>query len=236
MHLIEYSVKSKYKGGKQGMKRMMKLCGVIGMVLLMIGLLAVPAAAQPGTFSLDLYCTDNPGGPTGAAWQVDWSNTTPYFSGFVLYFDSTDPAAVLTITLLGFWGFAMTAPGPGVAPLLFSSTASPGSTWSVATFGAPWFTINSDRPTNLSWYDDGAVGDPGNFGLVLTDNVATPLPGAPFGFGTLDGAGSLNPPNSTPTPPIPEIITIVLISIGLISLGAYVWFRRRRQNVELTAA
>ena len=205
------------------------------MVILLVAITVIPAAAQPGTFSLDLTCTDNPGGPQGAAWAVDWSNTTPYFSGFVLYFDSSDPAAVLTITMQGFWGFAMTAPAPGVAPLLFSSTAAPGSTWSVATFGAPWFTITSDRPTNLSWFDDGAPGDPGNFGLVLTDNVATPLPGAPFGFGTLDGAGSLNPPGSTPTPPIPEIITIVLISIGLIAIGGYIWQRRRHQQAALVA-
>ena len=218
------------------MKRMMTLGGVIGIVVMLVALLAVPAAAQPGTFSLDLTCTDNPGGPTGSAWSVDWSNTSPFMSGFVLYFDSSDPAAVITITMAGFWGFAMSAPAPGVAPLVFSSTASPGSTWDVNTYGTQWFTITTDRPTNLNWHDDGAAGDPGNFGLVLTDAGAVPLPGAPFGFGTLDSAGSLNPAAEGPAPPISEIITIVLLSIGLISLGAYIWYRRRRQNIELIAA
>ncbi len=35
-------------------------------------------------------------------------------------------------------------------------------------------------------------------------------------------------PPVEPAPPIPEIITIVLVSIGLIALGGYVWFRRNR--------
>lgn len=35
--------------------------------------------------------------------------------------------------------------------------------------------------------------------------------------------------SSEPVAPIPEIITIVLISIGLVSLGGYIWYRRKRQ-------
>ena len=40
---------------------------------------------------------------------------------------------------------------------------------------------------------------------------------------------------SDPVPPIPEIITIVLIGMGLIALGAYVWYRRRRMAQQTAA-
>ncbi len=45
-------------------------------------------------------------------------------------------------------------------------------------------------------------------------------------------AGNLNP-TSSPTPCVPEIATIVLLSIGLLSLGGFAWFKKRKQTVEV---
>ncbi len=36
-----------------------------------------------------------------------------------------------------------------------------------------------------------------------------------------------------PTPPVPEISTIALLSIGLVSLGGFIWLEKRKQTVEV---
>lgn len=43
------------------------------------------------------------------------------------------------------------------------------------------------------------------------------------------------PVGDTPVPPISEIVTIVLVSLGLIALGGYVWYRRHRQVAAVAA-
>ncbi len=48
--------------------------------------------------------------------------------------------------------------------------------------------------------------------------------------GAINGAGYriAGPVELLPIAPIPEIITIVLLAIGLLAIGVYVWYRRSR--------
>ena len=97
------------------------------------------------------------------------------------------------------------------------------------------FTIESTNPGQLAWYYTG-------FGssMSYTDDigVAQNIDGA----GLMAG-GYLRPADndvwddqnfSDPIPPVPELITVILVIIGLAAIGVYVWQNRRNRAIAST--
>jgi len=205
----------------------MKRVIVIGVVVLMLLSVATGVAAAQKTFVLD---TVPPGSGSGSGW-TDFSLTydaiganegqaviSSTYAIYMVY----DPLTASNFSVTGLaagLGFmmdtsALVAPnGVQASCLNFGGVSVPD--------GSVLATFHSDTPTTMSFDIDNV--------LFTIDVDGTGMSGR-----ALETAGQLNPSEgstpgfSDPVPPVPEIITIVLISIGLIALGGYVWYRRRR--------
>jgi len=199
---------------------MRKALVVIGVVmLLMVAAVGVAHAQQ-------WEIVDTSGG-AGTSWNINYASgpawTTAQYT-FYLNVVSGVPGNVSNT-------------GNFVPPGMIGSTGSwAGGVWfsalgfAPAVVNAPYTLATYTSPgDNLSWATthgsflvdrngDGDVNDPGETGADM------------------EAAGELVPGAEAPVPPVAEIITIVLISIGLIALGGYVWYRRRNQQNALLAA
>lgn len=122
-------------------------------------------------------------------------------------------------------------PAPVIEVAVGAQSPAPGTTLTL-TDGFVMATLTAPAPTTLG-FDFASA-----FFQVFDLNGVLMVTGATMDSGGLDSQGDptyLAPAGGGPAPPIPEIITIVLISIGLISIGGYIWYRRRHQQAVLAA-
>lgn len=217
----------------------MKRIAVVVVMVLMLTTVAVGTASANWWF--DLVCVDNPTGPPpGQIFQVvyheDAADTDDFNTVNVMWLTPEGPAVgdvTITQPAAGAFGTAM---GWMNMPGSYSDTGA-GLTINMMHFGVA-NPADGDILANISYVappGGTVIWDELNGGFVCDIN-GTPLSGAVLYASNnlyLNGAPAF-PPGS-PAPPIPEIVTIVLISIGLISLGAYVWYRRRNQQAVLAA-
>lgn len=106
--------------------------------------------------------------------------------------------------------------------ILMSLTASTGTSLNWGSNNS--FIVAENNPGTLvlikNWINGPATGNEMfTADMMLTDG--------------LNGGGS--PPPGSPAAPVAEIITIVLVSMGLIALGGYVWYRRHRKVAAVAA-
>lgn len=206
----------------------MKKVLVIGMVVIILLSIATGVAAAQKTFVLET----NPAG-----------QPPPAFTDFQLIYDaiganegqamvSSTYAVYMVYDPLSATNFSVTGLGAGLGFMMDTSAlvAPNGVQASVLNFGgipvpdgSVLATFHSDTPTTMQFDIDNV--------LFTIDVDGTGMSGR-----ALETAGQLNPGEGATTPgfsepvpvaPIPEIITIVLVSIGVIALGGYVWYRRR---------
>lgn len=158
----------------------------------------------------------NPGNPGGTF-------VTSSHTWYINYGGAATSAAPVTYNMLPGMGMNMSMDDPAnsrvaISALYFMPYPTMPGSYIVATW-----TLNN--PGTMMWDQ-------------VDPNFLIDINGTTYSQVQLSGWGELDPLLGVeePAPPIAEILTIVLISMGLIALGGYVWYRRHRAKAALVAA
>ncbi len=198
-------------------------------ITMVVVLLAMSTGFAVADQVWDLVCTDNPAGPQGQAFELRYTDPdamgdTWLTNAYAILIASgdgpslvVDPTNTFVITnnmaILDVTDNADDL--DGTLHISGYDIFTPANTVAAPTLIATITTLN---PCNL-WFE---IGDP----LFVVNNNGSNYQGATMDANGMLAADSVVGPPVGPTPPIPEIITIVLVSLGLIALGGYIWYRR----------
>ncbi len=200
------------------MSRVIVVIAMVVIVLTMSAGLAVAGQAW------ELICTDNPGGPLGQdyeLWYIDPTSGGPTWTteAYAFLFAAGNPA---TTTVDPSITFAITNDMmvmdvtdnqdnlDGTLHISGFDIFTPPNTIAAPTLIA---SITTSAPTQLWW-------ETGNPLFEINNN------GSNYNGSEMNGNGWLIPEPPAGELPVPEIITIVLVSLGLIALGGYIWYRK----------
>jgi hypothetical protein len=203
-------------------------------ITMVVVLLAMSTGFAVADQVWDLVCTDNPTGPQGQVFELRYTDpdagghtwTTNAYAMLLAAGDGMTYTVDPTITFAIINNMAVLDVTDNADDLDGTFHISGYDIFTPAnTIPAPTLiaTITTSAPTSI-WFEI-------NSALFVVNNNGTNYQGLVMDAnGMLAADGVVGPPVS-PSPPVPEIITIVLVSLGLISLGGYIWYRRHNMQI-----